>query len=229
MNSSRSPAQRKTPRTKHNKNMNTLYILNTGFLKEPGVYEKALLKLNNERREKAESYKPESSRLLSVGASLLIDLGLREYSLTLKDSEFVYNEFGKPAVKEREDIAFSISHSGEYAVAMFTNEQVGVDIERIKHPKESVVKFTLSAGEALVYNNSPDSEKDALFFKFWTEKESFLKFLGTGINVRPAEIPTLYKLKLSDVHFYTFDVVPGYVITVCSKGPEPDVKIIKGL
>ncbi|HAO6010061.1 TPA: 4'-phosphopantetheinyl transferase superfamily protein [Listeria monocytogenes] len=95
--------------------------------------------------------------------------------------QFSYNSNGKPALKNFPSHHFNISHSGKYVVCSLSDSTVGVDIEEKKdidiysllnyfHPKEK--EYIIS---------DPENSK-IKFFDIWTEKESFIKFKGTGLS-----------------------------------------------
>ena len=64
---------------------------------------------------------------LSLAAGLLLDYALREYGLRERDMEYRENEHGKPFFKNN-NIKFSLSHSGEYAVCAVSDDEFGIDI-----------------------------------------------------------------------------------------------------
>ncbi|HHW25224.1 MAG TPA: hypothetical protein PK778_04190 [Bacillota bacterium] len=106
---------------------------------------------------------------------------------------------GKPFFADCEKIKFSLSHSGEYAAAAVADMEVGVDIERVRPVSARVVQRFLSG---IVAGSSDEDIIEA-----WCKKESYGKFVGTG----------LVGADFSKPHFMlVFDCIPGYKIAVCS-------------
>ncbi len=91
---------------------------------------------------------------------------------------------GKPFVENRKDVFFNISHSGEYVVSAVSNKEIGVDIEKRARAKMKVAKRFFHEQEIQCLNALSGVEQDQLFFNYWAVKESFLKYIGTGL-VRP--------------------------------------------
>lgn len=75
--------------------------------------------------------------------------------------------------------AFSLSHTqGAVAVAVGRGS-VGVDVERIRPVQEQLIRRTLSGREYDWYCARGRRLED--FFTLWTLKESYYKYLGTGL------------------------------------------------
>jgi 4'-phosphopantetheinyl transferase len=101
---------------------------------------------------------------------------------------------GRPTVTGRDDISFSLSHSGSLAVIALTNDgaTVGVDVETLRPRRR------LPALAARIMNDDEyaawtalDDESDRLraFLRTWTAKEAYLKALGIGIATRLRDVP----------------------------------------
>ncbi|MCR4561908.1 MAG: 4'-phosphopantetheinyl transferase superfamily protein [Bacilli bacterium] len=97
--------------------------------------------------------------------------------------DYHLNERGKPV---SEKIKFNISHSdGLVALAISENEEIGLDVERINHPEKEFIDYVTNEEE----RDYIKSDKE--FYEVWTNKESLLKCVGTGINSRLEEVPGL--------------------------------------
>lgn len=95
-------------------------------------------------------------------------------------------ENGKPyAVGE--PFFFNLSHCDGLAVcAVSTDRVVGVDVERIREYREPTAKRVMSDSEYANFLSSDD--KDRMFFRMWTFKESVLKLTGEGLRRAPREV-----------------------------------------
>ena len=103
---------------------------------------------------------------------------------------FVRNEHGKPRLAGNE-VAFSLSHSGDQIVIALSLTKVGVDVERIRTDVFTwrLAREVLSAEE----NNWLQAQGDVApiaFFRLWTLKEAFLKADGRGLSLACTQIIT---------------------------------------
>lgn len=138
------------------------------------------------------------------------------------------NEHGKPYLKTDASLFFNISHSGDWVVCAFSDTEVGVDIERIGKERLGVAERFFHPREIAVLREM--SEQAELFFRYWSAKESVLKYRGTGLSgslrsfyVRwEGEGAGIYgengrlPLSLNRCH-----VDEGYVCFVCSEQTAP--------
>lgn len=91
-----------------------------------------------------------------------------------------FGDYGKPYFKDYNNIFFNISHCTELAAAVIESCEVGIDAENIRQWHPRVAKRSFSERELSVLNSSDD--KDEMFFRIWTLKESFVKAIGIGIS-----------------------------------------------
>ena len=99
-------------------------------------------------------------------------------------------KYGKPYIQGAEDFFFSASHSGKWVVTAYGSSQVGADVEVIKSGSASIAEgcFTQSEQD---YVFAEDEGADERFIKLWTLKESYIKYLGTGLST-PLDSFTVY-------------------------------------
>lgn len=93
--------------------------------------------------------------------------------------EILRNPYGKPYV-EKENVFFNISHCKEMAVCAIEERETGVDIEDIRAVHPGAARRCFSDSELEILENSED--KELMFFRIWTLKESFVKSIGIGIS-----------------------------------------------
>ena len=129
-----------------------------------GREDEALARLSPGRREKARRLRRGPSRLLSLGAGLLI---ARFFPV----KEPLIAPGGKPYIPGGPE--FSLSHSGTLAVIALADVPVGADAEKDRPVGEAVRLRALTGAERA-------DSRDFLFF--WTRKEAALKCLGTGVD-----------------------------------------------
>lgn len=125
---------------------------------------------------------------------------------------------GKPYFNLPGAPSFSVSHSGGLWGCAFSSDQIGFDVERAQqrdwaavakrffHPVER--DMALSGGEEA-------------FFLLWTAKESYVKYLGIGIDESFASFCLVNNGKISGkalgVAFGRPPVPEGYFSCVCMK------------
>lgn len=139
----------------------------------------ALDQLPSWRLEKALSYKRPLDRFLCAKAYLLLrDALTQEYGYA-GDFSFVYGPCGKPALKERPDIHFSLSHCSSCVCCILSSSEVGIDVENIQYDAD-LSEMVLSERER--ESVLAAERKDIAFTRLWTMKESLLKRSGEGIR-----------------------------------------------
>jgi len=119
------------------------------------------------------SKKNSSKRMMSlIGWKLLKD--------NLPDPELLskveFEEKGKPYIPNS-DIHFNISNTKGAVILAISNQPVGIDIERLRPPRENIYKRVFCQEEI----NSIKSAED--FTNLWTRKESVVKLFGGGISM----------------------------------------------
>lgn len=138
--------------------------------------------LSSERIERIEHYKEQKDRVRSAIAGLIINACAGETSLCGKVTadeltsyplaKISYGEHGKPYCTEKK-ICFNISHSGDYVVGVYSDKEIGIDIQEKKRVKETLKKRLL---------NEKENIQDDDIVKYWAIKESFVKMTGMGLS-----------------------------------------------
>lgn len=192
------------------------YIRRTEKFTESQVKE-ALEELSPYRREKITVCKKISDRNLKLCASLLLKEGLEKYGIDEKNARYIFNSCKKPFIKDC-DVNFNLSHSGDYAAAVFSRKPVGCDIQKICSFNGDIPKRFFTEYENEYLNSSKD--KTQCFFRIWTMKESAVKALGISVaDIGKIEIKELDTKPCAasegrKLCFYEKDL-KGYKISVC--------------
>ncbi len=196
-------------------------MLNIILVKTSEISESDIASLSYTRQEKASCYIQVKDRLLSLAAGISLDKGLKEYGLRERDVRILTSERGKPYLPDYPNIHFNLSHSGEMALAVFDEKEIGCDIERIRPIKEGIVKRCFSKEEQNYIEKAKD--KDEAFTRVWVYKESFIKALGVGLGMNLSSfsvVPTpsgiLLKQTRDPRNWAIEEVhVEGYIAAVC--------------
>lgn len=88
------------------------------------------------------------------------------------------NDYGKPYFPLNKSLNISISHCNDYAVAVVSPFEVGIDLEEIMLRPDSFIKTWLSLKEQETL--AALSNKEFFTNKCWTMKEAYSKLLGVG-------------------------------------------------
>lgn len=134
---------------------------------------------------------PQLKQRFLTSRALLRNILSRYLTLSAERISIVYSSSGKPLLdtNHRESgIRFSIAHSGDLTlIAITTNAEIGIDIERIRTMEMSgvIASQFFSKGERLELQNSPPGERLEGFFNCWTRKEAYLKAVGLKNLIEP--------------------------------------------
>ncbi len=169
-----------------------IYAADVRQLEDENLYAAAYRKVTKERREKTDRIRSGRDKRLSLGAELLLMYGLSRLGI-FKDGQepenilrYRYGENGKPYLDGMgmEDIYFNLSHSGETAVCAIAPCEVGCDVERIRDRGMAVARRFFDAEEyKRIVSLEEEKERQEMFCRFWTLKESFLKVTGQGMRL----------------------------------------------
>lgn len=93
-----------------------------------------------------------------------------------------YGCFGKPYLADYPDFHYNISHSGDYAVAVYSNKNdIGIDIEKIRPFNIRVAEKCFSEVQLQKLISADRDKQEELFILFWTQKEAMIKADGLSI------------------------------------------------
>ena len=149
------------------------------------AFQSALSYLPSARAQKVMKIKNEEAKRLSLTAGILLMDSLSEFGVLNKDLQFRYGMQGKPYLKDYPETFFSLSHSGEMAMCVVAEQEVGCDIEKVKQrDNRKLAKrfFTENEYQYIFSKETTEKQNDA-FYRIWTLKESFLKTTGEGISI----------------------------------------------
>ncbi len=136
--------------------------------------------LSDQRAKRVDKYKYFKDRKLSALAYILLRYALIEEKGIDEKVEFEFGSYGKPFIKGMPELQFNLSHSAKGIVCGLANTPVGVDIADINPSNLDCIKSAMHPSEQLAIKISND--KARTFARFWSMKESFFKYTGTGID-----------------------------------------------
>lgn len=123
-------------------------------------------------------------RLLRYGLEKYYGLAFTEEEL---ENQINTNKYGKPFLPGYPKIHFNVSHCEGWIVCAFSEREIGVDVERIQSFPISMVKKILTEQERQILSRYEKNAEDyhRIFYRFWTWKESYLKWKGEGFHRNP--------------------------------------------
>ncbi len=103
------------------------------------------------------------------------------------DIKFGISASGKPFLKQKKQprpLFFNISHTtGVMCCVTSLIENIGIDVEQNKGPKDDLVTRYFHPREIEGYNKLPAHQRSTRFYTIWTLKEAYLKAMGYGLTV----------------------------------------------
>ena len=194
--------------------MVAIYWMDAGLLKDSALFDRLLAGCSPERRGAVEALRKEAGRRESLAAACLLDQALRPFGL--REREMVYGRTGagKPVLRDRPGLHFSLSHGGEVATCAVADRPVGVDVEGPR-----------PVGEALLRRYFTSAERaSAEPLRLWTLKESCCKKTGRGLAALP-EISLAFGASVTamglNAAFWETRLPGGHYLALCREGAEP--------
>lgn len=210
--------------------------LNTAFLNDDSVYNEYYGKISEFRKRKIDRFVFRKDKNLCLGAGISLDKMLERYNLSECSVKYIIGENGKPILAEYPHIHFNISHSGQYVMCAFSDEEIGCDIEKIQVMNMDVAKRFFAADEyEYICNLVSDEERKNAFFRLWTMKESVMKITGLGMKLSPDKFCISFEDKIrvngesirEDFSFYEYLGIKEYASAICMKREEiPDIEFL---
>ena len=200
---------------------------------KPEELEDLIETLPSWRREVALKYKHTGGRAQSALAFDLLR-GLLRTRFCMDDAiePFAIGPHGKPYLPSHPWIHFNMSHC-DLAVAVAVSEnEVGIDVEKIRPFRESLGRHVLNEEEydhvhaASTQPSCTTSEEpfstpsstpssDRAFIRIWTQKEAVLKLTGEGVNSHMHNV--LHEAKLSNIVLQT-EEYDTHIVSLATRG-----------
>ena len=150
------------------------YIVSTSGLEDEKVFQSLYHIVSKERQDKIDRLRFLKDKRLSLAAEVLLGKALKLNGID--DFTLEVDENGKPYLKEISGLKFNLSHSEERVMCVISEKEVGCDVEWMKKPHYKMAEYFLTKEEITMLNRSnSEEEKQVMFYRFWTLKESFMK------------------------------------------------------
>ena len=206
-----------------------VYICDASLLEDMELYNFIYSSVSEARRSKTDRLAFNKDRNLSLSAEYLLMCACRDFDLSYKDLRVGYGENSKPYLINS-PLCFNLSHSEKRAMCVMSDVPCGCDVEFIKpfNPRIAERFFSFSEKQTVASGNT-EREREELFYRIWTLKESFIKCTGTGLNtaldsfsVQPGNPYAKICQSGFDGEFTLKEFVPedGYRYSCCVKAAE---------
>jgi len=152
--------------------------------------------LSADERERSERFvRPGLRGRFIYTRATLRHLLAERLNTTPKTLTFEQSKDGRPFLSQTEDpspLDFNVTHSGDMALIAIGSSQhrIGIDIEQVREMRDLeqmanrvLTPFERAALNQLDFHSNLEQTKRALFFRYWTCKEAYLKALGTGLQI----------------------------------------------
>lgn len=166
-----------------------------------------------ERKQRADRYlnKKDGLRCLAAGELLRRTV---EQELARTEFTVVKDPGGKPRIAGQDQFHFNLSHSGNHVLIAYGDSPVGADVQqmRVDTGKENLAKRFFTTQEQAYIFECPE-QTEARFYQVWTAKESYLKYLGTGLK-KSLDSFSIFSPAISPMLKYWY-LPDGYCISLC--------------
>lgn len=201
---------------------NKVYIARTDVLHDENIYEALYNAVSEERRRKIDRLVQKRDKMLSIGAEILLkralsDCGIESFSLK-------YGKNGKPFLTDN-SLFFNLSHSDNTVVCAVSEREIGVDAEKVGEIDLEIARRFFYRDEFELLQKLPTKfEKQDMFFRLWTLKESFAKAVGNGvlmpfdsfcIKLEGGEISVRQSVNSQRYFFKEYSLDDGFKYAVC--------------
>ena len=216
-----------------------LYAAFTGELEDESLFRDLFACLPPVRRDKVTRMRPLSGKRQSLAAGALLMYALAREGHDMAALPMALGEFGKPYFPDLKETYVNLSHTDGLVLCALSDHPVGCDAEGLIPGRLRVAeRFYAPAEQDILKGIRDEGEKDLMFYRLWTLKESYIKAIGTGFSKAPetyAIIPpdtalgrggTPYLLEEPDRFSFREYRIENFRCALCLDGClEEDIKI----
>lgn len=175
------------------------------------AYDTLSLFADRKKQEQLNRMRIKTDKDLSLTGYWLAKLAIEKvFGIVMAAISFEVEESGKPYTAGYPDVHFNISHSGNAVICAVCDKPVGIDIQLMKERDfDRLAKRAFTEKEQALFFSLPPEKRREQFFKTWTAKESFIKYLGTGVKDLKKDIDETCVVRTT--RFST-----NYMVSVCT-------------
>lgn len=180
-----------------------------------------------ERRVRASRFVNKSDADRCICADILLKMSTERLLDSGSEPVIKKNGFGKPYLSNQNDFFFNITHSGEWVAIGFGDKEIGIDIEEESPEMESIADYCFTGPELDYVKAAGEACRTAGMTEIWTMKESYLKYIGTGLSIRmnSFSVKGIDAVdKSSKVHIRTWKLSEKSFLSACSETEDMKVE-----
>jgi 4'-phosphopantetheinyl transferase len=171
--------------------MMQLFFMDLSVPIDPSRYDVLLSLLPAERQMEISGFRFAEDRRMRVMADVLVRCRISQMlRVPFADLRMEKSEYGKPYLLHDTSIHFNISHTRSAIAAGFSDEPIGVDVERITRCDMRIAQRVFTKNEC-EYVFEDQKLQDERFFDIWTKKEAYMKWTGSGFHTDPCALDVL--------------------------------------
>ena len=191
--------------------LNELYVLLVSDTLDIKEYKRLFPFISKEKRGKISCHPFDMSQKLSVYAEVFTKVKICEIlGIDISRITIEKSKYGKPHLAGYPNFHFNISHTDNAIAVAFSDEQIGVDIERIRTPEFKIAERFFTLREQTYISSSQDPEQ--AFYEVWTRKEAYLKYCGTGITI---SLKSFDVYDMGNIQTICLHVKGRHILSVC--------------
>lgn len=135
-------------------------------------------------RRIVETFRNEKVRRLKwLGEGMVRSLVKSEFGVQPEEYEIKKAEHGKPYIQGSPvPVFYNLSHSGNYLICGLSDREIGIDIQQTGSYRQEVAQRFFHPNEIENLEKCKAELRTGLFYNYWSAKESFLKYTGTGLT-----------------------------------------------
>jgi 4'-phosphopantetheinyl transferase len=188
--------------------------------------------LNPKEQHKAQQFKTPTLQHHHRRSRIALRLVLAQHTQQAPQHiDILTSATGKPFLPQH-PLHFNLSHSGDQALIGIANTPLGLDIEQLKMNVQNVQELAPSVMHPLElaqFLKLSGSEQIVFFYTQWTQKEAYLKAIGTGLQQAPNTLRTAYGQAVESLdpphdqawYSHPVEVPKSYTGSVCTDQKEP--------
>jgi 4'-phosphopantetheinyl transferase len=137
--------------------------------------------ISDQDKKRASLFAKENDRNLFITAHYALDSILKDVFHI--SPIILVDQYGKPFIKGH-PIQFNISHTENRVLLGFSQNAIGIDIEKITAlpDLDLLIEYSMHPDEIYFLNAQEPLHKLQLFYRLWTKKEALVKAMGIGLG-----------------------------------------------
>ena len=160
-----------------------VYTSDVSALYAKDLFDALYLSVSDTRKNKIDSMRFQKDKCLSLGVEILLMRACRDFGSEYKSLTCLTGSNGKPFF-DNCALRFNLSHSGTKVMCIMSEAEAGCDCEKVQPVTRDIAgRFFTASENAALAACKDDAERQDLFYRMWTLKESFMKCTSLGFRL----------------------------------------------